>query len=86
MSRAERLRWRIAGIVNRLPGQCWSRLVDWVLFEPEPDGEPEDRRRGLPWRPIDAVCRRDAARCGACYCGKFRLTEPAAAAGGASDG
>jgi len=28
---AERLRWRIARTVNRLPGQCWSDLVMWAL-------------------------------------------------------
>lgn len=68
--RAERLRWWIADQINRLSGQCWSRLVSWAL-----DGPRRCRRRGdnpLPWRPIDDLCRRDAAENdGCCYCRKI---------------
>jgi hypothetical protein len=67
MSRAERLRWRIARVVGQLPGQCWAGLAGWVY------DRPEGRRRGLPWEPISGrACRADAARTGACYCGKIR--------------
>lgn len=73
--RMERLRWQIVYLVEKLlPGQCWSRLVDWVLFD------PADRRwgmrRGLPFRRIEAQCRADAARVGCCYCGKLRRDGP----------
>nr|MDT0658066.1 hypothetical protein [Micromonospora sp. DSM 115978] len=68
MSRAERLRWRIAHLVERLPGQCWSGLVDWVL-----DQRPEGRSRGLPWATQRAYrCRDIPPGCDGCYCGKLR--------------
>jgi hypothetical protein len=57
-------RWRIADLMNRLPGQCWADLVGWVL------GDAPERSR-LPWRPISSMCRQDAARTGCCYCGKI---------------
>ena len=64
----ERTRWRIAAAVDRVPGQCWSGLVDWVLSD-----DP-----GYPWRPWspDRPCRDsvDLERCGSCYCGKLRKT------------
>lgn len=57
-----RSRWRIAALLNRLPGQCWTELVTWALGW-----------RGLnPWSPIDRTCRTDLARNGECYCGKLR--------------
>ncbi|MBQ1061312.1 hypothetical protein [Micromonospora sp. C41] len=65
----QRLRWRIAGLIDRLPGQCWSGLVDWVLYRWRDD---PDLRSALPWRPVSDMCRRDVARCGYCYCGKLR--------------
>jgi hypothetical protein len=67
----EKLRWRIVHVVDKLPGQCWSRLADWAgrWFDPDPDSRLP---YGLPWRPQDWMCRQDAARCGACYCGKLR--------------
>ncbi|MEU4570811.1 hypothetical protein [Micromonospora sp. NPDC023956] len=60
----QRLRWRIAHLINRLPGQCWANLVSFAL-----------RDRRSPWQPMDSMCRADAARCGACYCGKIRRVE-----------
>jgi hypothetical protein len=65
-----KIRWRIAGLVDRLPGQCWSDLVDWAMRD-----RRDDPGRGidLPWKPM-GNCRRDAARVGACYCGKLRAT------------
>ncbi|OKI47265.1 hypothetical protein [Micromonospora sp. CB01531] len=61
---AERARWRVAGLLDKLPGQCWSELVMWAL-----------KYKRNPWSPQDAVCRSDAARVGACYCGKLRKPE-----------
>lgn len=58
----ERLRWRIATVLNKLPNQCWANLVSWALGD----------RGYRPWQPIDSVCRKDVARQGACYCGKLR--------------
>jgi hypothetical protein len=63
---AERLRWRLATLMDKLAGQCWADLVSWVLG---------DRGR-LPWQPVSPVCRRDLARVGCCYCGKLRREEP----------
>lgn len=53
-----RLRWTIAHHLNKLPWTCWTRLVSWAL-----DGGRQDVRQ-------DSLCRRDAAECGRCYCGK----------------
>lgn len=64
---AERTRWRIADLLNRLPGQCWADLATWALYGPEPG-------RRWPWAPNTPGCREDAARTGCCYCGK--LTDP----------
>lgn len=66
----EQIRWRIANLLNRLPGQCWTDLVSWAL-----DGPRAARRRGdnlLPWRPITDLCRKDAGENdGRCYCSKI---------------
>lgn len=56
------LRWTIANLLNRLPGQCWTDLAMWA------QGDSEQVH---PWRPIDNICRRDAAANGACFCGKL---------------
>jgi hypothetical protein len=64
--RGSRLRWRIAYAMDRLKGQCGADLVSWAL------GWNVDQAKGrLPWRPIGEMCRRDAAECGTCYCGKI---------------
>ncbi|MEU7904140.1 hypothetical protein [Actinoplanes sp. NPDC049118] len=69
--RIERLKWRIADLINRLfyRRQCWSDLVDWVLD----DAPIRDKgvRGALPWSPISVSCRLDAASAGRCYCGKL---------------
>lgn len=70
--RIERLKWRIATLANRLPGQCWADLVSWVL-DSKRTRDPGLRAR-LPWRPIRS-CRTDLARTGACYCGKLMSAE-----------
>jgi hypothetical protein len=65
---AERFKWWLAYQLNRLSGQCWADLVYWVLRSPKDD---PGLRAALPWRPINAMCRFDAAECGRCYCGKL---------------
>jgi hypothetical protein len=62
-------RWLLAGLLNRLPWMCWANLVSYALG---------DRR--WPWQPVDAVCRADIERRGACYCGKVPA-RPATAPG-----
>lgn len=64
----ERLKWRIADLLNTRR-QCWADLVSWVLDE-EPLRDT-GLRAALPWRPITALCRKDAASNGRCYCGKL---------------
>jgi hypothetical protein len=61
------LRWRIAVLVNRLPGQCWADLVSWALQTP---GRRFYGHR--PWQPRTALCTKDAVANGLCYCGKLR--------------
>ncbi len=63
----ERLRWRIADLVNSRT-QCWSDLVSWVLND-EPIRDT-GVKAALPWAPIGEGCRRDARQAGRCYCGK----------------
>lgn len=65
----ERIRFRIANLVDKLPGQCWADLVGWVYRDNRDD---PDWRSEIPWRPIGYTCRTDLARNGACYCGKLR--------------
>jgi hypothetical protein len=60
---AERARWRIAYLLNRLPGQCWTDLVLWVL------GSDKYRRR-FPWSPVGPDCLKAGDQ--SCYCGKLR--------------
>lgn len=64
MKTIERLRWRIAALIDRLPGQCWADLADWPL-----------RNRRVPWAPQRPGCRQDMERLGGCYCGKLRRLE-----------
>lgn len=61
---AERLRWRIARLMDRLKGQCWADLVSWVLDSPRLRAE----KGRLPWRPVTSACF--AVGCERCYCGK----------------
>ena len=66
---AVKARWKIADVLNRLSGTCWANIVSWALGS-RPliafDGEGDVRQ--------DSLCRRDAARCGRCYCGKIART------------
>lgn len=59
----ECMRWRIANLLDRLPGQCWADLVCWAT-------KLDDRK--LPWSPITPVCHQGVERNGACYCNKIR--------------
>lgn len=62
-----RWRWKIAWALDRLKGQCWSDLVSWVLAWNRDEARLRDA-----WKPQGSGCRTDAARTGACYCGKVR--------------
>ncbi len=64
------LRWRIASLIDKLPGQCWADLCGWAMRD------RRDRRDYPigPWSPIGQSCRNDLARVGSCYCGKLRAT------------
>lgn len=64
----ERVKWRIAELLNLSRRQCWTDLVSWVLYRWKND---PDWRSLNPWSPIGESCRRDAAACGRCYCGKL---------------
>lgn len=60
LATGSRARWKVAGILNRLPGMCWANLVSWVLYS-----------KPLRETRQDWACRQDAASCGTCYCGKI---------------
>lgn len=74
-------RWRVATLMDKLPGQCWSDLVEWALrrHEDDPDTPWNDLRRRVPWRVQDRStsygCHADARLNGACYCAKVRTAE-----------
>jgi hypothetical protein len=69
----QRIKWTVAGLLDKLPGQCWADLVFWVFG---------DRRN--PWSPMTSTCRTDFERRGACYCGKLR--QPAEVVTSAAEG
>ena len=83
-------RWRVAQLADKLPGQCWSSLVDWAQrrHEDDPDTPFYDAIRRVPLRRMDDGCRSDRDRTGTCYCGKLRTAEADAQmrAGGAGRG
>lgn len=66
---SERLRWLVATLLDKLPGQCWADLCGWVLHDRRDD---PGYRGATPWSPIRSGCREDFARVGSCYCGKLR--------------
>jgi hypothetical protein len=72
-------RWRVATAVNKLPGQCWSDLVEWALrrHEDDPDTPFNDAVRRVPFRRQTQGCRddRDRPGCGSCYCGQLMTPE-----------
>lgn len=71
----ERLKWRVAYLLDRLPGQCWADWVSWVYRDGRGWREERYWRAYAPWWPMGATCREDFARTGACYCGKLRRPE-----------
>lgn len=58
---SKRIRYRIADVLNRLPGTCCTKLVMWVEF-----------RHPLRDTRVDAVCFADGGDPSwpCCYCGK----------------
>jgi hypothetical protein len=66
-TRRERLRWRLAYLLNRVPWVCWADLVSWVM-----QTHPALSRSLLECG--SRSCREEARthRDRACYCGKFR--------------
>lgn len=67
-------RWRIATLLDKLPGQCWCDLVEWALrrHEDEPDTPWNDLVRRVPLRRQTETCFDDAQTVGTCYCSKVR--------------
>jgi hypothetical protein len=64
-----RFRWWLAWQLNRIPGTCWTHLVDWALgsrrlFDP---GNRDDLR-------TDFMCRMPS-QSGRCYCTKRAVEE-----------
>lgn len=62
-ARAERVRWKIARLADRLPGMCWADLVTWVVWR-----EP----KSLSGCRVSHACQGDREANGICYCGKLR--------------
>jgi hypothetical protein len=60
MARRMPVRWQVAHLMNRLPGQCWTGLVSFALGW-----------RDSPWQPVTRACR-GGSETGTCYCGKLR--------------
>jgi len=60
-----RWRWRLAILLDRIPGMCWADLVTWALGW-----------RRNPWARRTSACRADEARSGCCYCGKYGPESP----------
>lgn len=58
-------RWRLAHLLDRLPGRCWGDLGYWAA---NGDGFP-------PLRRNNRECRKDVPRCGTCWCGKFQTSD-----------
>lgn len=63
-SRAEKIRWRIAYLIDRFTRQCWADLVSWARGD----------KRGIP-AFSSKTCRAEVSTIGRCYCGKFRRTD-----------
>lgn len=65
-------RWRRAALVDKLPGMCWSDLVDWSLQ----GRRPRDERIRLRDCRVSDMCRGDFDVMARCYCGKLKRTTP----------
>jgi hypothetical protein len=64
----DKIRWRVAQVLDWLPFTCWPNLVTWA--------QRDQRWPALAGRS----CRQDAARTGTCYCGKLGEQSPRAEA------
>lgn len=58
----DRLRYAIARLLDRLPGQCSTSIWQWAN---------RSGPRTSPWSPNQLGCAQDAARNGHCRCGKL---------------
>lgn len=56
------IKWKIAHLLDKLPGTCWANLATWAAW----DTPTRDARFRQDW-----MCRADAD-CGSCYCGKVK--------------
>ena len=62
-----RWRWKVAHwLTDRTGRVCWSNLVGWCLH-----WYPKEQSLRWVFREGTETCRRDAEKCGTCYCGKF---------------
>lgn len=70
-------RWRVATLLDKLPGQCWCDLVEWALrrHEDDPDTRWNDLARRVPLRRQTPTCFTDALAVGTCYCSKVRTAQ-----------
>jgi len=64
---SERLRWKLWGLVTRLPRVCPSNAHTAIVLD------RPDRNRSIL---VDRTCRRDCAANGFCWCGKLRCEPP----------
>lgn len=65
----ERVRWRAAWMLCRLPFTCNTNLICWAAWA---DREQVTQGR---WRQ-GRMCHQDAERNGSCYCGKIGRDRP----------
>jgi hypothetical protein len=72
--RFPRLRWKIAGLLDRSKQFCWTELVHWAMRSPQARRNLDEKRLPL-YRSTGCRTGPDFDR-GACYCGKFRKAEP----------
>jgi hypothetical protein len=66
---AEKLRRRVAILLDRSPRFCWSSLVDWSM------GFDDGRTLRDCMSGRECATDRDTVSDGCCYCGKFRKDE-----------
>lgn len=62
------MRYRVAHLLDLLPGWCWASLVTWAQYE----GTLQDLRNA---RMSTSGCHRDVAPDRACYCAKLCTPE-----------
>lgn len=67
-------RWRVAELMNQLPGQCWADLVTWAMESNRDAIERADGWRGALPNQSNRLCGPPSESC-VCYCGKVRDAE-----------